>query len=130
MHWNYYRYVSIWSYYTTPAFSLQEFYFDLMKCSFRRLFWGLDLIKRYHTSLLLIHIIIIYNKYIYFYVHVLCKYLFKIINHSLLYIESSIFSNQDKIFDIKLKQKWFMSKYDMNKIRFPPVLCGYEVDVS
>lgn len=59
-----------------------------------------------------------------------CKYLFKIINHSLLYIESSTFSNQDKIFDIKLKQKWFMSKYDMNKIRLPPVLCGCEVDVS
>lgn len=89
--------------------------------------WLKDIIPLYSLFISLSIINIYISMYMFF-----CKYLFKIINHSLLYIESSTFSNQDKIFDINLKQKWFMSKYDMiqNKIRLPPVLCGCEVDVS
>lgn len=69
--------------------------------------WLKDIILLYSLFILSLSIINIYiSMYMFF-----CKYLFKIINHSLLYIESSTFSNQDKIFDIKLKQKLFMSKY-------------------
>lgn len=133
MYWNYYYNVSIWSCDTIPAFNLQEFYFDLLKITFfRRLFWGLNLMERYHTSLLLIHIII--SKWIYFYVVCTCMFFANIFSKSLIIrcFTLSLHHSQRHNF---WNNFWFMSTYlklYMIWIRpdFPPVMCGYEVGVS
>lgn len=137
MHWNYYRYVSIYNLIT--QFLLLVSKNSILICwnvhledYFEGWIWLKDIILLYSLFILSLSIINIYVSMYMFFANIFSKswiiHCFTLsLQHSRIKTKSLILNWSKSCLCPSIQLKVV---YNMNKIRLPPVLCCYEVDVS